>query len=576
MASRAALIAGIVVLVVIVAGIAVYFASKPEEKPAAPTEQPTEQPTTTPTEEKPTETKPQLPQLTGNIEEDIVNIANYLIANGVKEVKFTVWGAGDPNSVLRTLAIVEAAYRLNKILEEKGIDFKIIIEQDFKRGGGDQLAEKFATAFQSAANADIMANSYKHLARFAEEGYILDITPYVEAYKDFISDFYSSLLEAVKYNGKYYAIPQDTEARPLYWRTDVAACIKEKTGEDILVNLYEKVEKGEVTWKDVYRYAKLAVENGCSEWGVLHRKGSAHPDLIQFIFAFGGTLYDPNTNKLVLDVPAVYKWLYVEWKMARDGLIPKDMMSWDWAKQIHPTVVDGKTLAWIGGTWHWTEWQTKPYHTDPQTGEKRPLTAEEVKNYFYYTLFPAGEPGQKPVTLSQPFVWYIASNAGKDNPKYDELKEAYHMLAFLLVVKASDPDLVAIHSIISAHLPVTKSAAELINDKAWVEKLAKLEVQLSDEVKNAIKDIVEKTVNDINVEFLADASKMLEYTKLTPIHPRYPALADIFADAVNKVLMGEMEPKDAVNYIIQKIEADPELAKSVEIRGEIPEGWTFP
>ncbi len=570
----------VVIVVIAVIAVAAYYLTAqppaptptPTPAPATPTPTPAATPTPTPT---PTP-KPTKPKLTGNVEKDIVAIAEYLVAQGIKEVKFTVWGVGDPNSVLRAYAIVEAAHRLNKILEEKGIDFKITIEHEYRRGGGDKMAEDFAAAYARGANPDIMANSYKHLARFAEEGYLLDITSYVEAYKDFIADFYESLLDAVKYKGRFYGIPQDTEARPLYWRTDVAECIKKKTGKDILADLYAKVEKGEVTWKDVYEYAKLAKETGCAEWGVLHRKGSAHPDLIQFIFAFGGTLYDPNTGKLVLNVPAVYKWLYVEWKMAREGLIPKDMMDWDWAKQIHPAVVDGKTLIWIGGTWHWTEWQTKPYHTDPKTGEKRPLTAEEVKKYFYYTLFPAGEPGLKPVTLSQPFVWYIAANAGKDNPKYEELKDIYHMLAFLLVVKASDPDLVAIHSIISAHLPVTKSGAKLMNDKEWIQKLANLEIELSDEVKEAIRDIVKATVNDINIEFLAAASEMLKYTKLTPIHKDYPKLADLFKYAVDKVLKGEMDPKQAIDYLVQKIKADPDLAKSVEIKGSVPEGWEFP
>jgi inositol-phosphate transport system substrate-binding protein len=573
MASRTAWIVATIVIILIIAGAAWYYASKggkgtqtttTTSSPAPSTTAP--QTTSTPT----TSAAPAKPELTGNIEEDIVSIAKYLAAHGIHQVEFRVASAGDPNSVMRVYAISEAAYRLNKIVESKGIDFKIVIKTEFRRGGGDKLAQDFETGFQANKNPDIMANSYKWIARFAEEGYILDITPYVEKYSEFIKDFYPSLLEAVKWKGKYYGLPQDTEARPLYWRTDVAQCIKEKTAEDILANLYDKVKNGEVTWHEVYKYAKLAVENKCSQWGVLHRKGSAHPDLIQFIFAFGGQLEDPATGKLVVDVPAVYKWLYVEWKMARDGLIPKDMMSWDWAKQIHPATVCGKTLIWIGGTWHWTEWQTKPYCNG------RSLTAEEVKRYFYYTLFPAGDHGDKPVTLSQPFVWMIASNAGKDNKDYDKYKDVYHMIAFLLIVKASDPDLVAIHSIISAHLPVTKKAAELINDKAWVQKLANLEIELSPEVKNAIADIVKKTVNDINVEFLANASKLLEYTKLTPMHPLYPKLADIFRDAVDKVLRGEMTPDKAVEYIISKVKADPELSKATEIKGEIPKNWQYP
>ena len=585
MASRTAWITAAIIIIIIIGAVAYYYSGRKggattttspttTAPPATTSPQTTTQQTTTAlTTTSPkttTQAAPPKPVLTGNVEKDIVAIGKYLAYHGIHEARFSVASAGDPNSVMRVYAIVEAAYRLNKILEKNGVDFRIKITTNFRRGGGDKLAQDFETAFQANKNPDIMANSYKWIARFAEEGYILDITPYVEKYQSFINEFYPSLLKAVEWKGKYYGIPQDTEARPLYWRTDVAACIKEKTGIDILANLYEKVKTGQVTWHEVYKYAELAVKNGCSKWGVLHRKGSAHPDLMQFIFAFGGQLEDPKTGKLVVDVPAVYKWLYVEWKMAREGLIPKDMMSWDWAKQIHPAVVCGKTLIWIGGTWHWTEWQTKPYC------KGRPLTAEEVKKYFYYTLFPAGDHGDKPVTLSQPFVWMIASNAGKDNKEYNKYKEEYHMIAFLLVVKASDPDLIAIHSIISAHLPVTKKAAELINDKTWVQKLANLQIQLSPEVKNAIADIVKKTVNEINVEFLANASKMLEYTKLTPMHPLYPRLADIFRDAVNYVLLGEMTPDKAVQYIISKVKADPELSKAVEIKGEIPKNWQFP
>jgi len=221
-------------------------------------------------------------------------------------------------------------------------------------------------------------------------------------------------------------------------------------------------------------------------------------------------------------------------------------------------------------------YQTKEYYTDPNTGRERALTAEEVSKLFYYTLFPAGDPGGKPVTLSQPFVWMIAANAGKDNPNYDKYKRIYHMLAFLLVVKANDPDLVAIHSIISAHLPVRKEAAKLISDQNWVEKLAKLELDLDPELKEKLRDIVKATVNPINVGFLANTSKMLHYTHLTPVHPLYPALADIFADAVTKVLHGEMKPEEAVKYIVDSVKADLDLSKAVEVRGEIPENWRFP
>ncbi len=519
----------------------------------------------------PQTTGPKEVELTGDFEKDVVEVGKALLANGINEVKFSVWSGGDPNSVMRVLGIVEAAHRINKIWEEHNLDIKIVITETRYDRNAHAVYEEYLSKQPIGQAPDFFVNSYVYIAELASEGYILDITDYANKYQDLLNDFYPAVLEVMKWKGRLYGLPQDTEARPLYMRKDVAQC----AGLDFS-DLATKVKNGEFTWSDVYQWAKKAVESGCAEWGVIHRKGSAHPDLIQFIYAFGGKLYDEEKDKLVFDKEAVYKWLYVEWKMARDGLIPENMMEWDWGQQIHPTVVNGKTLFFIGGVWHWTEWQTREYYTDPKTGETRGLTAEEVKEFFYYTLFPAGEKGKSPVTLSQPFAWMINSRAGEKNPRYDELKELYHELAFLVIVKASDPDINAIHSIISSHLPVRKAAVNLIKDEAWLQKLKNLEIDLSDEVKEQIKDIVEATVNPINTAFLADAEYMLEYTKIPPKHPLYPKLVDIFKDAVDKVLRGEMTPEEAVNYIVSKINADVDLRDNTEIIGEIPTGWSFP
>ena len=508
-------------------------------------------------------------QLTGDFTKDVVELGKVLEKNGINEVKFSAWGSGDPNSVMRVYGIVEAARRINRVWQENGINVKIVITDTHYVASFQDAYKEYLSKQPLGQAGDFFVNSYAFLPTLADEGYILDITDYAKAYQSVIDDFYPSLIEASKFNGRLYGLPQDTEARPLYIRKDVA----QKIGFD-LNGLDEKVKNGEFTWSDVYYWAKKAKESGAAEWGLIHRKGSAHPDLIQFIFAFGGKLYDENTGKLVVDVPAVYKWLYVEWKFAQDGLLPKDIMSWDWAKQIHPAIVEGRTLFDIGGTWYWTEWQTKQYYS--KEGTPRGLKPEEVKEWFYYTLFPAGEKGDKPVTLSQPFVWMINSKAGQQNPKYEELEDVYHKLAFLMLIKASDPDINAIHSVISAHLPVRKAAAELIKDEKWLSDLKALNLDLSDEVKSNIRDIVQATVNPINAQFLADVSYMLEYTHLAPAHPKYPALADIFKEAVDKVLRGEMTPEEGVNYIIQKVQADPELAQNVEIQGEIPKGWEFP
>ena len=519
---------------------------------------------------------PEKPKLTGNFEEDVKAVGKYLAAIGINKVKYTVWAAGDPNSVMRMYGIVEAAKKINQIWKGSGVNVEIVVDTYWQDSFG-KLYDEFLSAAPQGTNGDFFVNSYVYIPNLAEEGYILDITEWVKTYWDSVfKDFYEPLMKAAMYKGKYYGIPQDTEARPLYIRRDVA----ESMGWD-LSGLADKVKAGEFTWYDVYEKAKAAVDGGHARWGLVHRKGSAHPDLIQFIFAFGGKLYDEDSGKLVVDREAIYKWFAVEYAFARAGLLPEDIMAWDWAQQIHPTIVGekesstGNTLFDIGGTWYWTEWQTKSYYEEA-SGKKRPLTPEEVEAKFYYTLFPAGEPGKQPVTLSQPFMWIIASNAGKDNPKYDEAKEVYQQLAFLIVVEASNPEINAVHSIISAHVPVRKAAAALLEDKAWIDKLTSLNLDFSEETKQAIKDIVAKTVNPINVKFLASVSYMLDYTKLAPSHPLYPKLADILKEAIDKVIRGEMDPAEAVNYVVTKVKADPDLVENTEILGEIPSGWKFP
>lgn len=301
------LVIGVVIVVlIIVAGLVYYFGFY---RPAAVT-------------------GPTKVELTGDFEKDVVEVGKALLANGIDEVRFSVWSGGDPNSVMRVLGIIEAAHRINKIWEENGLDIKIVIVESRYDRNPKAIYEEYLSKQPIGQAPDFFVNSYVYIAELADEGYILDITKYASKYQDLLNDFYPALLEVMKWNGRLYGLPQDTEARPLYIRRDVAAC----AGLD-LADLETKVKNGEFTWYDVYQWAKQAVDKGCAEWGVIHRKGSAHPDLIQFIYAFGGRLYNEDTNKLVLDKEAVYKWLYVEWKMARDGLIPENMMEWDWGQK---------------------------------------------------------------------------------------------------------------------------------------------------------------------------------------------------------------------------------------------------
>ena len=129
----------------------------------------------------------------------------------VKVIKVAVWASGSPVDVTRVDNIERAANILNRMFEAAGAPVRIEVEKQFFRG---DYMEKLTAAFAAGEAPDIIA--MKNLPVLADGGYIIALDDYVEKYKDLLEDVYPVLWNAVKYKGKIWALPQDTEARPLY------------------------------------------------------------------------------------------------------------------------------------------------------------------------------------------------------------------------------------------------------------------------------------------------------------------------------------------------------------------------
>ena len=54
-------------------------------------------------------------------------------------------------------------------------------------------------------------------------GHVVELDPLLKKYEAKFSDIIPTLWDSVKLTGKTYAIPQDTEARPVYYRKDLLA-----------------------------------------------------------------------------------------------------------------------------------------------------------------------------------------------------------------------------------------------------------------------------------------------------------------------------------------------------------------
>jgi len=426
----------------------------------------------------------------------------------VKVIKVTVWASGSPVDVTRVDNIERAASILNRMFKAAGVPVKIEVEKQFFRG---DYMEKLTAAFAAGEAPDIIA--MKNLPVLADGNYIIALDDYVEKYKDILEDVYPVLWNAVKYKGKIWALPQDTEARPLYFRKDVLRQLG--WSEEEIEALPEKIKNGEVTLLDLIEVAKEAMDKGLVQWGFYHRPNFGGTPFVILYYQYGGILQDPETGKLVLDKSAMLKMLEMLYRMAQvDKVLPPTMIGTSW-RQIHADFVNGRVLFWFGGTWHWAEWQRVAYHEE--LGE---LPEEYEWENIGFALVPAPEPGLKPMTLSSPYLYYVTAQA--EEPE----------IAFLLIELATSAPIDAIHAVDSGHLPVRSTTVEQPYYK--------------------------------QSKFHREVAYMLEYTSFEPLHPKWGAYRDAWITAITKVEKGEVTPEEALSEMIETLKA--ELGDELVIR----------
>ncbi|MDN5332293.1 MAG: inositol-phosphate transport system substrate-binding protein [Tepidanaerobacteraceae bacterium] len=424
----------------------------------------------------------------------------------VETVVIEVESYGSPADSTRSTNLQEAAQELNRILEEKGDNRRVEVKVNHVSSGYEEYNKKFMLAHKSGKGADVRTISHADIAMMAEGGYILQLDDFINnsEWGKYVRDIYQNLWDAAKWNGKIYGVPQDTEARVLFFRKDILK--KLGWSDEEIASLPEKIKNSEFTLEDMTKVAKEAVEKGVAKAGIYHRPNNG-ADFITFIHAFGGKLYDENTGKLIFDRKALKDTLDYFYRIAqKDKVLPSGMTSMEW-RQIHKDWVEGNVLFWYGGTWHWGEYQQVEYHS-----ELGKLTEDYMFENMGYALIPAPTSGGKPVTLSQPYMYVINSNT-----KHPDL-------AFALIAIASQPKYNVKHAVNSGHLVISPAAAQ---EQAYKEN-----------------------------KFLNDVQYMLEYTTVQPNHPEFGKFSNAFFKAIQSVEMGENTPEQAVKWLEEQVRND--------------------
>jgi multiple sugar transport system substrate-binding protein len=168
----------------------------------------------------------------------------------------------------------EWSKRFNARYKAQGLSAEIL---EFP-ASADAQREQFVQRQEArAADCDVFRSDVIWTAEFASQGWLYDLTPYVERIED---RFLPAPLETATYEDKFWGVPSYTNAALLYYRTD-------------------KVDTVPATWQEVYRQAADA--------GGIVFQGAAYEgltcDWLEIAFAAGGSVLSKDGKQATIDSP---------------------------------------------------------------------------------------------------------------------------------------------------------------------------------------------------------------------------------------------------------------------------------
>ena len=141
---------------------------------------------------------------------------------------------------------------------------KLNIIQDNKEWG--PYGEEFVLSTDAGNPPDIILSGHEDIGEWAENGLIIALDDLISGQPAVYNNVIDGLWPSVTFKGKRWAVPQDAEARPLYWSKPL---LRELGLSDAQVDgLADAIKSGAYTLDDMLAAAKLAVGQGYCQGGV--------------------------------------------------------------------------------------------------------------------------------------------------------------------------------------------------------------------------------------------------------------------------------------------------------------------
>ena len=410
------------------------------------------------------------------------------------------WTIGPEDaSITRSTNLEAAAEGLNAALEVENEPYRVRVDAAFESDSWVAHRRRILLGFESGKVADIVQSAHVDIAPWSDAGYLLELDPHISRHAQF-EQIHPKLWDSVTYNGRIWGIPQDTEARPLYFNKKLLAKLGYSDGD--IAALPERIRIGAFTWEDLFDVGKKAVEAGVVSTGHAYwHRPSNGADFCHLYYTFGGKLQDPESGRLVFSRAAARDMYDYFARAAEDGLIKRDLIGTSW-KEWHRAVTNDRVLFVSAGTWTWAQWATE--YVKDRGGY------EHLWDTFGFALQPAARSGGRPGTLSQPQAYVVWSRS-----PHTEL--AVRLLAF-----ATDPELDLAHALGSAHLAALSPTVSLPDYRAD--------------------------------EFASRITYMLDYTTFQPLHSGLGQFMEIFFRGLSAVESGQFSSAEAVDIVSEELQ----------------------
>ena len=183
--------------------------------------------------------------------------------------------------------------------QNSGAKVKLI---ELPTSADDQRAQQVQRLRAKSSECDVLGIDTIWTAEYASQGWIYDLSDWMNANKD---KFIGSTVDSAKFDDKYWAVPFNTNAGFLYYRTD-------------------KVKQTPKTWQQVYQDAK-------SDGGLAYQ-GSRYEGLtvnfLELLYSAGGKAISDDGKKATIDSPEAKSVLTFMQQGIKDGAVPKSVSTY--------------------------------------------------------------------------------------------------------------------------------------------------------------------------------------------------------------------------------------------------------